>query len=150
MFRGNNEINIDAKGRMAIPVRYRDTLMELCGGDLVATVNLQDKCLSIYPLPKWKEIETDIAEMPALRAETRRIQLLLIGHARDLELDGNGRVLIPPELRVYAGLDKKVMLVGQSHRLELWDSSVWSAKCESLLDESQGEISEEVALSLSL
>ena len=140
MFRGSNEINMDAKGRMAVPVRYRDALMSLCGGALVATIEIQEKCLLIYPLPKWQEIETEIAALPTFNPETRRIQRLLIGHARELELDGNGRVLMPPELRAYAGLEKKVMLVGQSHRFELWDTERWNTRRDEWLQEAAGEL----------
>ncbi len=140
MFRGSNEINMDAKGRMAVPVRYRDALMSLCGGALVATIEIQEKCLLIYPLSKWQEIEAQIAALPTFNPETRRIQRLLIGHARELELDGNGRVLMPPELRAYAGLEKKVMLVGQSHRFELWDTERWNTRRDEWLQEAAGEL----------
>lgn len=137
VFRGSNEINMDAKGRMAIPARYRDMLTTECEGCLVATIDIQDPCLWIYPLPKWQEIESEIGALPTFNPETRRLQRLLIGHARDLELDTNGRVLIPPELRNYAGLDKKVVLLGQNHRLELWSQERWSSRCDTWLSEAQ-------------
>ena len=140
MFRGSNEINIDAKGRMAVPVRYRDGLLALCEGVLVATIDIQDKCLLIYPMPKWQEIETKIASLSTFNKESRRVQRLLVGHAREIELDSNGRVLIPPELRAYAGLEKKVILVGQSHRFELWDTDSWDTSREDWLDQAAGEV----------
>lgn len=138
MFRGNNEINMDAKGRMAVPARYRDALAADCGGQLVATIDIEDRCLFLYPLPAWQEIEAQIARLPTFNPDTRRLQRLLIGHARELEMDSSGRVLIPPELRAYAGLDKEVVLVGQGHRFELWSTDAWAARREQWLAEAAG------------
>jgi len=135
VFRGSNEINMDTKGRMAIPARYRDALMSEFGGSLVATISITDTCLFIYPRPEWEEMEVKIARMSTFNKDTRRLQHLLIGNARDLDLDGSGRVLIPQELREYAKLDKKVTLVGQSHRLELWDTESWNSNRKAWLDE---------------
>lgn len=138
MFRGSNEINMDAKGRMAVPSRYRDALQDQSDGQLVATIDIEDRCLFLYPLPAWQEIETQIARLPTFNPDTRRLQRLLIGHARELDLDGNGRVLIPPELRAYAGLEKQVVLVGQGHRFELWSTDHWNARREQWLAEAAG------------
>ncbi len=138
MFRGSNEINLDTKGRMAVPARYRDALASLCDGCLVATIDVQDKCLFIYPLPEWEKIEAQIAALPTFNQSTRKLQRLLIGHARELELDGNGRVLVPPELRKYAELEKKAVLVGQSHRFELWSIDNWSNGRDSWLEDAGG------------
>ncbi len=139
MFRGNNEINMDAKGRMAIPVRYRDLLASLCEGRLIVTIDIHDQCLLLYPLPEWEKIETQIARLPTFNPASRKLQRLLIGHARELELDGSGRILIPPELRKHAQIDKKVMLVGQSHRLELWSEECWDVQREAWLAETADE-----------
>ncbi|HLS99309.1 MAG: division/cell wall cluster transcriptional repressor MraZ [Porticoccaceae bacterium] len=140
MFRGNNPINLDTKGRMAIPARYRDALMAQCNGCLVATIDIQDKCLFIYPLPEWEKIEAQISALPTFNPSTRRLQRLLIGHARELELDGAGRVLIPPELRAFAEIDKKTMLVGQGRRFELWDLDNWNGQRDSWLEEAANEL----------
>lgn len=139
MFRGNNEINMDTKGRMAIPARYRDSLLSLCDGRLIVTIDIHDQCLLLYPLPEWEKIETQIARLPSFNPASRKLQRLLIGHARDLELDGNGRILIPPELRKHAQIDKKVILVGQSHRFELWSEECWEAQREEWLAGDAGE-----------
>ncbi|MGD9662625.1 MAG: division/cell wall cluster transcriptional repressor MraZ [Porticoccaceae bacterium] len=141
MFRGSNEINLDTKGRLAIPARYRDALMSQCGGSLVATIDIKDKCLFIYPLPEWEKIENQIAALPTFNDSTRRMQRLLIGHARDIDLDASGRILVPPELRKHAEIDKKVMLVGQRHRFELWSLENWNASCGTWLEEAAGELS---------
>jgi MraZ protein len=109
MFRGANKVTLDAKGRVAMPARYRDTLVERSGGRLVATVDRADKCLLIYP-------------------QARRLQRLMVGHATDLELDSHGRVLVPPKLREYAGLSRQAMLIGQGSRFELWDEQHWNER----------------------
>ena len=83
-----------------MPSRYRDEPRSRCAGQLIVTIDAVDPCLTVYPLPEWELIEAKLRELPSLREETRRLQRLLIGNAVDLELDGNGRFLIPPRLRV--------------------------------------------------
>lgn len=126
MFRGSNAINLDAKGRLAMPSRYREELVERCDGKLVITIDLADPCLCIYPLSDWERIETQLSQMPSLRPETRQLYRLLIGSAVDLELDNSGRLLIPARLREQAGLAKQVMLVGQLNKFQLWDEKQWN------------------------
>jgi MraZ protein len=138
VFRGSNEINMDAKGRLAVPSRYRDALLTAAEGQLVATIDFEDPCLIIYPLPAWRDIEVQLARLPTFNPDARRVQRLLIGHARELELDGSGRLLIPPELRAYAGLEKAVVLVGQVHRFELWSAEHWNASREQWLAAAAG------------
>lgn len=127
MFRGVTSLNLDTKGRMAMPAKYRDRLQDLCGGQLVITVDRDDRCLLVYPLPEWEEIERKLAKLPSLNKQARRLQRLLIGHATECELDSAGRILLPPKLREYAGLDKQVMLLGQVNKFELWDEQAWNA-----------------------
>jgi MraZ protein len=128
MFRGANKVTLDAKGRVAMPARYRDTLVERSEGRLVATVDRADKCLLIYPLPDWEEIERKLMRLPTLNPQARRLQRLMVGHATDLELDSHGRVLVPPKLREYAGLSRQAMLIGQGSRFELWDEQHWNER----------------------
>ena len=125
MFRGSSAINLDAKGRLAMPSRYRDELIERCEGQMVITIDLVDPCLCIYPLPDWEKVEEQLSQMPSLRAQTRQLNRLLIGSAVDLELDNSGRLLIPARLREQAGLTKQVMLVGQLNKFQLWDERQW-------------------------
>ncbi|MBF8779546.1 division/cell wall cluster transcriptional repressor MraZ [Pseudomonas fulva] len=127
MFRGANAVSLDAKGRLAMPSRYRDELASRCGGQLIVTIDATDPCLCVYPLDEWEHIEAKLRALPSLREENRRLQRLLIGNAVDLELDGSGRFLVPPRLREYAGLDKKAMLVGQLNKFQLWDEAAWEA-----------------------
>lgn len=122
---------MDPKGRMAIPTRVRDALLASCDGRLVVTAHMEERCLLVYPEPEWQEILPQVQALPGLNRAARRVQRLFIGYACPLELDGNGRILVPPTLRSYANLDKKLMLVGLGNKLELWSEDSWSA----LLDE---------------
>ena len=107
MFRGVQYINLDAKGRMAVPARQREQLSVICEGQMVMTVDTQSSCLALYPLPEWERIERDVQALPALNPAIKRFQRLVLGYASDLQLDGNGRVLVPPALREYAQLAKR-------------------------------------------
>ncbi len=124
MFRGVSSINLDEKGRLAVPTRYRAELNDCCEGQLVITVGL-DKCLLLYPLPEFEEIERKLVKLPALNKQVKRLQRLLIGHAAECELDGQGRILIPEPLRRFAALEKRVALVGQGNKFEVWDEDCW-------------------------
>ena len=134
MFRGVQHINMDSKGRLAIPARQREPLMSRCEGRIVVTIDTQTACLVIYPLPEWERIEQDLQGLPALNPGVRRFQRLLLGYATDLELDGNGRMLLPQPLRDYAALDKKLVLVGQGNKLELWAEDHWLAERDKALE----------------
>ena len=135
MFRGVNAINLDTKGRLAIPTRYRQVLRERCEGSLVATIDTDEPCLLIYPLDEWEAIQQKIEALPSFHPMTRRIQRLLIGHATDLDMDGNGRILVPPLLRDYAGLQKHSILLGQGKKFELWDEGCWNERRNQYLQE---------------
>lgn len=140
MFRGVHNINMDAKGRLAIPARQREPLMILSEGRIVVTVEPKSPCLVIYPLPEWERIEQDIKSLPALKPGVKRLQRQLLGYATDTELDGNGRMLLPPSLREYARLDKKLVLVGQGNKFELWAEDLWQAEvAQPALDPDAGE-----------
>jgi len=124
MFRGANKVTLDAKGRMVMPTRYRERLLERCQGRIVITVD-RDQCLLLYPLPDWEEIERKLMRLPTLNEQARRLQRLMVGYASDVELDGHGRVLLPPKLREFAHLDRNAVLIGQGSRFELWDEKRW-------------------------
>ena len=134
MFRGVTALNLDTKGRMAIPTRHRERLRECCASQLVITVDT-DRCLLLYPAPVWSEIEAKLEALPSFNKAARILQRLYIGHAHEVELDGQGRILLPPELRKFANLDKRVALVGQGKKFELWDEETWNGKREVWLDE---------------
>ncbi|HET7371548.1 MAG TPA: division/cell wall cluster transcriptional repressor MraZ [Gammaproteobacteria bacterium] len=133
MLRGVNTLALDAKGRLAIPARYRDLLAERCAGQLVVTVD-RDHCLLLYPLPDWEDLERKLVRLPSLNKQARLLQRLLIGHATELELDGSGRVLLPGPLRQFAKLDRRVVLIGQGNKFELWNEDTWDECREEWLE----------------
>ena len=139
MFRGVQHINMDAKGRLAMQARQREPLLSQCAGQIVVTIDTQTTCLVIYPLPEWERIEGEIQGLPALNPAVKRFQRLMLGYATDLELDGNGRMLLPQPLRDYAQLDKKLVLVGQGNKLELWSEGLWLAERDKALVDSGPE-----------
>jgi len=133
VFRGESALSMDAKGRLAIPTRYREHLADTCNGRLVVTISLHERCLVVYPLPDWERIEGELQQLPALDRKGQSIVRLLTGQATDCELDGHGRMLIPPTLREFAGLDRRVRLIGQMRRFELWDEASWNSRRDALL-----------------
>lgn len=139
MFRGATKVTLDAKGRLAIPTRYRDRLASRCDGQLVATVD-RDYCLLIYPQPDWEEIERKLVRLPSLNKQARRLQRLMVGYATEIEIDGHGRILLSRELRDFAHLEKQAMLVGQGTKFELWDESSWKEKCDQWLGDDDDDV----------
>ena len=127
MFRGATKVTLDDKGRMVMPTRYRESISERAQGHLIVTVD-RDQCLLIYPLPDWEQTERKLMSLPSLHQQARRLQRLMVGHATDVELDSHGRVLVPPELREFAALQRHGMLIGQGNRFELWDETRWSQR----------------------
>ncbi|MDF1759986.1 MAG: division/cell wall cluster transcriptional repressor MraZ [Coxiellaceae bacterium] len=125
MFRGLTANALDAKGRMAIPSRYRALLQIDGSSSLVITIDTEEPCLLMYPYCEWELIEQKLEALPSFNSATRRIQRLLIGHATEVEMDKQGRVLIPPLLREYADLEKNIMLVGQGNKFEVWGEKQW-------------------------
>ncbi len=121
MFRGLTIINIDEKGRLAMPTKYRDDLKS----SLVVTIDTEQRCLLLYPFKTWQSIEEKLVGLPSFNAQARRIQRLLIGHATEVELDAHGRFLLPAPLREHAELKKKAVLVGQGNKLEIWAETSW-------------------------
>jgi MraZ protein len=127
MFRGANKLTLDVKGRMVMPTRYRERLQERCGGKLVVTVD-KDQCLLLYPMPDWEEIERKLMRLPSFDPRARRLQRLMVGHATELDIDAQGRVLLPPNLREFASLSRDAVLIGQGVRFELWDEESWNKR----------------------
>ena len=139
MFRGASKVTLDSKGRVAIPSRYRERIVNRAAGQLVATVD-RDYCLLIYPLPDWEEIERKLVRLPALNKQARRLQRLMVGYATELEMDGHGRVLLTRELRDFAALDRQAMLIGQGNKFELWDEERWNARRDEWLAEDDNDL----------
>ena len=144
MYRGVQHINLDAKGRLSVPARQRESLFDISAGSLVVTIDTQSSCLVMYPLKEWERIERDVQDLPTLNPAVRRFQRLVLGYASDLDLDANGRVLLPGALREYAQLEKRVVLVGQGNKLELWSETLWDAECEAALASDGGDLPDEL------
>ena len=151
MFRGVQHINMDVKGRMAIPARQREPILNICNGKLVLTIDTQSPCLALYPIGEWDRIELEVQNLPALKPQVKRFQRLVLGYATDVDLDSSGRLLLPPSLREYAHLKKKLVLVGQGNKLEVWAENLWLEERDDALAERGAEVSlpdELVSLSL--
>lgn len=146
MFRGVSTLNLDTKGRLAVPTRYRERLSESCDGNLILTVD-RDGCLLLYPFPEWEEIERKLVRLSSFNKQSRGIQRLLLGHAAETPMDSQGRILVPAEHRAYADLDKRVVMAGQGKKFELWDEARWNQARELWLKEElegDGQLSSEL------
>ena len=129
MFFGETAINLDAKGRLAIPMRYRDSIQEACGGRLVLTRSAFDSgSLWLYPEDEWKSVRDQVTSLSTFDAAHRILKRRLVGSASGTELDGNGRVQLPLTLRQVAGLEKRVVLLGMGDRFEIWNETVLNQK----------------------
>ena len=147
MFRGVNNLTLDAKGRLAVPARHRERLAAACEGQLVVTID-RGYYLLIYPLPVWEEIEAKLVTLPSLHPQVRELQRLLVGHATEVGMDSHGRVLLPAELREFAKLDREVVLLGLMNKFELWDKHTWDERREASLaggTGNDGSLPEELA-----
>ena len=117
MYQGLSKLTLDAKGRISVPTRHRDALIAQCDGRVTLTRH-PDGCLLLYPRPRWEQKRAELARL----AHSRRVlQRILIGSAVDLDLDSSGRILISPELRAAAGLERDVFLSGVGEHFELWE-----------------------------
>lgn len=136
MYLGSNAISMDAKGRLAIPAKVRDALLADCGGRIVVTAHTEERCLLVYPEQQWQQLLPQIESLPNINRKAAKMQRVLLGYATSIEVDeANGRILLPPTLREYAGLEKKLMLVGQGKKLELWSEEEWAKYLDAAGDE---------------
>lgn len=147
MFLGVTNLNLDAKGRLQVPAKHRERLRDSSGSRLVVTINPREHCLWLYPENEWREIERKVAKLPTLKGPNLLMQRLLLGHALETDMDSQGRILLSAELREYAGLEKRVSMVGEGHKFELWNEEQWTANREEWLKqagEDSSELSEEL------
>ena len=124
MFQGAAALSLDAKGRLAIPARHREGLAAASAGQLVLTAH-PHRCLLLYPAAAWEPIRDKVLASSSLNPQSAAIRRLLVGHAREEELDSAGRLLISPELRKFAQFEKQVWLVGQGSHFEIWSDAGW-------------------------
>lgn len=118
VFQGASSLAMDAKGRFAVPTRHREVLQALCAGQLTVTRH-PEGCLMVFPRPAWEAFRDRIAALPMSAAGWKRV---FLGNAMDVEIDSAARLLISPELRAAAGLEREVMLLGMGSHFELWDA----------------------------
>jgi len=151
VFRGINPINLDAKGRVALPAKYRDRVTDRCDGHMVLTVHPFDRCLLLYPLADWEVIESQVNALPnSTSRQARRLQHLMVGYATELDLDAVNRLLLPAMHRDHAELDKRLILVGQGQKFEIWSEMRWTSMTEAYLNESVDEDGSVELIDLSL
>lgn len=127
MFKGEYNHTVDEKGRLIIPNKLREEL----GNSFVVTKGL-DGCLSAYAAKDWNEMTEKIKTLHYTNPKARKLTAFMVGGACDAELDKQGRILLPQNLRTFAGLDKDVVLVGMVNRVDIWSKEKWDASCESL------------------
>ena len=126
MFRGRRHVSLDAKGRLAMPAKFRDILLAQSGGHLVLTVQ-QTASLAIFPLSVWEAVENELYDCDDGDEEVERYLRTVVHNAEECELDAQGRFVVPPLLREYAGLNKQVVLAGYLKKIELWDEQRYMA-----------------------
>ncbi len=143
MYFGETAINLDAKGRLAIPMRYRKAIQEQCNGRLVLTYSAFDSgALYLYPEQEWERVRDEVTGLSTFNPGHRSLQRKLVGSASAVEPDGNGRIQLPQTLRQVAGLEKRVVLLGMGSRFEIWNETVLNQKRieeERSLDEAASE-----------
>jgi len=150
VFLGVSTLNLDAKGRVAIPAKHRDALAQCCASRVVVTLSpfVANKCLWVYPENEWRLVARQLVALPTMDPKAQAMKRLMLGHASEVELDGQGRILLANELRDFAGLGKRVSLVGQVNKFEIWDEETWSGSRDGWLAEvasDAGGLSEQLA-----
>ena len=129
MYFGETAINLDAKGRLAIPIRYRESIQEQCGGRLVLTYSAFDSgALWLYPEPDWERVRDEVTGLSTFNPGHRSLQRRLVGSATALEPDGANRIQLPLTLRQVTGLEKRVVLLGMGNRFEIWNEAILNQK----------------------
>ena len=128
VLKGCSKAAVDPKGRITLPTRCREVLEAGGSGFVVVTVDLREQCLLMYAAAAWQPIEEALLDLPNMDERYRRLQRMMLGHAAELDIDGSGRVLLPSDLRAFAGLDKRVAVVGQGNKFELWSEAHWDAR----------------------
>ncbi len=138
MFIGEFHHNIDAKGRVAIPSKFRSRL----GGGAVITRGL-DQCLTLYPHKNWLVLAEKLSNLSIAQANSRAFNRFMLSGAMDVKLDKQGRIIIPEYLRKYSGIKKKVIIVGLFDKMEIWSEDSWN-KYKARTEKNSGEIAEKL------
>jgi len=125
---------------MALPAKNRETVQLTSEGKIVVTIDMREPCLLLYPLPEWEIVQRKLESLSNINPQARLLQRLLIGHATDLELDANGRILLPLNLREYGSFAKKLVLVGQGNKIEVWAEDQWRERMRTWLDQDASQL----------
>ena len=150
MFKGITNIRLDTKGRLTIPTKYRPIIDEQSNSKMVITIDSEEKCLLLYPSTSWKKIQQKINDLPSFNKNARRIQRLLIGHAEDIDLDGNGRILLSKPLRSFAEMTKQITMIGQGEKFEIWSNDIWEKRVTSWRAEETEESEESILMDIKI
>lgn len=131
VFQGPSELVLDAKGRLAVPTKHREGLLSSPDRKLVLTAH-PERCLLLYPAHAWAPKREQVLAWPSFDDQAALWKRLLVGHAEELEMDSAGRLLVPPALRKFAGIDRQVMMVGQGSYFEIWNLAAWEEQLSRL------------------
>lgn len=143
MFRGRFEHSIDGKGRVSIPAKFREILKRDYGSDQLIMTTF-DNCLVAYPLTEWQAFEEKLKEFSQLKKESKSFLRFFYSGAMECAIDDHGRILIPPQFRDHADLNKEIVFVGVMNRFEIWNKAVWEEEFKTY-KETFDEISESIA-----
>ncbi|MBN2497863.1 MAG: division/cell wall cluster transcriptional repressor MraZ [Deltaproteobacteria bacterium] len=138
MFRGRYEHSIDAKGRTSIPSRFREVLAARYAEDRLIVTSFIDPCLIAFPVPEWQAFEQRVRELPRFDPKVQLVKRVLISGATECPIDKNGRVLIPPVLRAFAGLEREVVWAGMVDTIEIWSKQGWEQMVEKAREDASG------------
>ncbi len=139
MFLGRFAHNLDAKGRLAVPARFRASL-----ADGVVLTRGMDRCVAAYPIPVWEDLAARISALPMTDPNARQFRRMVFAEAANLDLDGQGRIVVPPELRGFAGIDREAVIIGVHTSFEIWSPDGWAAM-QSLVDDEGDAIVSQLA-----
>ena len=138
MFQGETSITLDDKGRVSIPTALREVIASACGNRLVSTYNpFEPGCLWLFPVVDWEALRDQVNQLSSLVAVHRNLQLKLVGAATPIDVDGNGRVLLPASQRAAASIEKRAVLLGMGRKFELWSEEAHQAKVRETIREDQ-------------
>jgi MraZ protein len=138
MFQGETSITLDDKGRVSIPTALRDVIASACGNRLISTYNpFEPGCLWLFPVTDWEGLRDQVNQLSSLVAVHRNLQLKLVGAATPIDVDGNGRVLLPSSQRAAAAIEKRAVLLGMGRKFELWSEEAHQAKVRETIREDQ-------------
>ncbi len=138
MFYGETNVSIDDKGRLAMPTVHREPLSEVCSGHMVVTYNpFETHCLLLFPVPEWERVRDEVMALKSFQRAHRELQRKLVGAATHVDLDAQGRLLLPLSARQVVGLERKAVLLGMGTKFELWNEAAQRALLEQPINEAE-------------